>query len=204
MLPLTKPIKTMKKLNLFIATACTIFAMQACHNGATSSATDSTSTTTADITKTDTTKLAATVDTTDTAFVNKAVAGGMTEVQLSQLAQRKTADPKIRDFATMMVTDHTEAGTKLVGIAKQENIPVPNGPDAEQKILINDMSEQNGSDFNKVYVNQMVDDHTKTIALFESMQKTVKDTALKAFITNTLPTLHKHLDAINAIKSSMK
>lgn len=193
----------MKKLNFIIAVACAAFTMQACHNSAATSTADS-STAKPDISKTDTTNIAAAVDTADTAFVDKAATGGMTEIQLSKLALTKTSNSKIKDFAAMMVTDHTAAGNKLMAVAQKENIPIPGEPNAAQKELIENLSKQSGSDFNKAYVNQMFDDHTKTIALFESAQNTVKDTALKSFITATLPTLHKHLDAITAIKSDMK
>jgi len=49
----------------------------------------------------------------------------------------------------------------------------------------------------------MVKDHEATLDMFKKAQTTVKDTSLKSFITNTIPVVQKHLDAIKAIKSGM-
>jgi putative membrane protein len=197
----------MKKLNLFLAVACAAFTMQACHNSASTGTTDSTTTMVkTDSTKvTDTSKMAsAVIDTADTAFTNKAAAGGMTEIAASKLALQMSQNAKIKDFANMMITDHTMAGNKLAAIAKSKNIVLPTGPNAMQQDALTKLSKKTGSDFNMAYVNQMYKDHKETVAMFESEQNMVKDTTLKNFIIATLPTLHKHLDAITAIKSSMK
>ena len=194
----------MKKLNLILVAACTICIMQACHNSASTGTADSTAVTAADKTKAaDSSMQMAAPDTGDVVFADKAAAGGMTEIALSKLAVQQSSNAKIKDFANMMITDHTAAGDKLAAIAKKEGINLPTGPDTLQQNMISDMSKKTGSDFNKAYVKQMVTDHKKTIAMFEKEQTTVKDTVLKGFITGTLPTLHKHMDAVNALKSSM-
>ena len=190
----------MKTLNLIMIAASSALIMQACHNG-NNTATTTDTTTTTDATKTDTTKMLA-ADTVDISFATKAAQGGMTEIALSKL-ELQSSNNKIKDFANMMVTDHTDAGNKLAAIAKAKNITLPALPDTVQQATIADISKKTGVALNKAYVAQMVTDHKNTIAMFEAAQKTVKDTTLKAFITNTLPTLHKHMDAINAIKSGM-
>ncbi|WP_461452042.1 DUF4142 domain-containing protein [Mucilaginibacter sp.] len=193
----------MKALNLIMIAAGSALMMQACHNGTNTSTTiDTTTTTTADATKTDTGKMIAAADSADVNFATKAAQGGMTEIALSKL-ELQSSNNKIKDFANMMVTDHTDAGNKLTAIAKAKNIMLPTLPDTTQQAVITDLSKKSGTALNKAYVAQMVADHQKTIAMFEAAQSAVKDTTLKTFITNTLPTLHKHMDAINAIKSSM-
>jgi len=194
---------TMKKLNLFIAAALSAGMLQACHSSS-SSSTDTTTVVKSDTVKSESSKTtSATPDSGDVKFAMKAAAGGMTEIAASKLAIAQTANSKVKDFANMMVTDHTAAGNKLAAIAKTENITLPAGPDSTQQKKLDELSKKTGSDFTKSYVDMMVMDHKKTIDLFEAEQKNGKDTTLKAFATSTLPTLHKHLDAITAIKSGM-
>jgi putative membrane protein len=191
----------MKKLNLMIVAACAAFTMQACHSNSSTTTSDTTTTTVkTDSTKVDTSKIAA----ADTAFTNKAASGGATEIAASKMALKMSQNAKIKDFANMMISDHTAAGDKLATIAKSKSITLPSGPNAMQQSALDSLSKKTGSDFNMAYVNQMYEDHKETVAMFQSAQNTVKDTTLKAFITATLPTLQKHLDAITAIKSSMK
>jgi putative membrane protein len=195
----------MKKLNLIIGGCLSVAMLQACHSGNKAAGGDTTTVTTVtkDSSKTDTTKMVTAVDTVDTKFAMNAAAGGMTEIALSKLAMNQTMNSKIKDFANMMVTDHTDAGNKLSAIAQQEKIILPTGPDSAQQKKIDELTGKSGSDLTKTYVNDMVMDHEKTIMLFENEQKMGKDSSLKAFATATLPTIHKHLDAIMAIKKGM-
>jgi putative membrane protein len=197
----------MKKINLIIAATLSFGMLQACHNGAK----DSTQTADSINAATDTgkkdsvVKMAATTpDNDDAKFAVAAGNGGLTEIALSKLAQQQATSAAIKDFATMMVTDHTKAGAKLMALANTKNIAMPSTPGSAEQKIIDDMSKKSGSDFDKAYVDQMVTDHKNAIDLFENEQKNAVDTDLKTFATNTLPTLHKHYDAIMSIKNSMK
>jgi putative membrane protein len=192
----------MKKLSLIITAAAAVFTMQACHNSATSTTTTDSTVTKTDETKTDTSKMAM-ADTADASFATKAAIGGMTEIELSKVAAQKTTNTKIKDFANMMITDHTAAGNKLADIAKSKNIPLPAEPDSAHKTVIATISAKTGKDFDKAYVDQMVIDHKMTIDMFKQCETMVKDTAFKGFITTTLPTIQHHYDAIKALKSGM-
>lgn len=192
----------MKKLNLIITAACAVMAMQACKNNAKSGATDSTTTITSDVTKTDSTTMAP-VDTGDASFATKAAVGGMTEIALSKAAQQQATSQKVKDFASMMITDHTAAADKLSVIAKTKGITLPTAPDSTKQNIINNISKKTGKDFDKAYVDQMVKDHEETLDMFKKAQTSVKDTSLRAFFTNTTPVIQKHLDAIKAIKKGM-
>jgi hypothetical protein len=52
------------------------------------------------------------------AFVKHAAMGGLAEVKLSQLANDRASDMKVKDFARRMITDHTQANNELKPIAE--------------------------------------------------------------------------------------
>jgi putative membrane protein len=192
----------MKKLNLILVAGLGALIMQACHNN-NAKTTVSDSTVTTDVTKTDSTKIIAPVDTGDANFAVNAAAGGMTEIALSKAAQQQATTVRIKEFAGMMVTDHSALGDKLSVIAKTKSISLPAGPDTIQQNMINDISKKTGKDFDKAYVNQMVKDHESTLKMFKKEETMIKDTSLKSFIVYAIPVIQKHLTAIKAIKSSM-
>ena len=140
----------------------------------------------------------------DAKFAVDAANGGMTEIQLSQLATIKTVNDKVKAFATMMVMDHSKAGGELKAIAMTKNITLPDSVNADSKKAIGDLSKKSGADFDKAYVDKMVADHKATVDMFESASKSLKDADLKAFVDKTLPTIKGHLDNINKIKAGMK
>lgn len=135
----------------------------------------------------------------DSKFAVDAADGGMAEVALGELAQSKGTDPKVKEFGKMMVADHTKANDELKALAASKNITLPAAPGEEKQKVATDLSAKSGKDFDKAYIDQMVDDHQKTVKLFEDGQKNVKDADIKAFIDKTLPVLKSHLDHVKSL-----
>ncbi|SHM82518.1 putative membrane protein [Mucilaginibacter sp. OK098] len=159
-------------------------------------------------TKDTTTNAAATggiaVTADDAKFATDAANGGLAEVALGKLAQTKATNAHVKSFADMMVTDHTKVNDELAAIAKTKNITLPAAPDADHQKKLDDLSKLSGKDFDKAYVDAMVDGHKKTLDLMQMAAKDCKDADLKAFAAKTAPVVQTHLDAINKIHDSMK
>ena len=52
----------------------------------------------------------------DSSFIMEAAAGGMMEVEVGKIAQQNAANQRVKDFGTMMVTDHGKANDELKSI----------------------------------------------------------------------------------------
>ena len=195
----------MKKLSLIMLTALAAFAFHACNNGTKDSKESADS---SNMTKDTSTNPAATggiaVDKDDAKFVTTAANDGMAEVAAGKMAQEKAVGTRVKEFAAMMVTDHTKAGDELAALAKTKNITLPATPDEDAQKKADDLSKKTGKDFDKAYVDHMVDAHENAVKLFTDASQNCKDADLKAFATKTLPTLKMHLDSIKALKKSMK
>jgi putative membrane protein len=191
----------MRKLSLMALSLGAALAIQSC--GGTKTSTEKADS--SNVAKMDSTKgPAIAVDTTDAKFAVKAANGGMAEVALGKLAQQKATDAKVKDFGAMMVTDHTKANEEFMAIAKSKNITLPATVDADEQKDADDLSKKSGADFDKAYVDKMVDDHKKDIKDFEDETKNAQDPDIKAFAVKTLPVLRMHLQHIEAIKAGLK
>lgn len=140
----------------------------------------------------------------DRDFLTEAASGGLMEVELGKIASTNAASPKVKEFGRMMVTDHSKANTELKTVAGKENVAVPATPADKQQKHIDDLKAKKGADFDKDYVDMMVDDHKEDIDKFQDEAKNGKNTAIKAFAAKTLPVLYKHLNSIKTIKDGMK
>lgn len=69
---------------------------------------------------------------------------------------------------------------------------------------MDDLTKLTGKDFDKAYVDAMVDGHKKTLDLMKDEAKDGKDAELKGFAAKTAPVVQTHLEAINKIHDSMK
>jgi len=136
-------------------------------------------------------------------FAQKAATGGMMEVELGNIAQKNSSTQQIKDFGKMMVDDHSKANQQLKDLASVKNINLPTLVTSDQQQDIDKLSKKTGADFDKAYVSMMIDDHKKDIKEFKDAEGKAKDADIKNFISNTLPVLQKHLDAIQAIDKKM-
>jgi putative membrane protein len=143
-------------------------------------------------------------DEESSSFLVKAADGGMSEVQLGQLAQEKGTSARVKSFGAMMVHDHSAANDQVKALASQRNVTLPSVPGDKNQSTFNDLSKKTGKDFDKAYIDAMVKDHKEDIDEFQSASKNVKDNEVKSFVDNTLPKLNMHLDSAQAIQKKMK
>lgn len=194
----------MKKLSLIMLVVFAAWSFQACKNKAKDSTSTADSANEAKDTAKTTAKANISVDQNDAKFVVTAAADGMAEVNLGKVAEVKASSTRVKNFAAMMVADHSKAGNALADLAKSKNITLPTAPDTSAQEKAQKLAKKSGKDFDKDYVDAMVDGHKKAVKLFEDASQNLKDPDLKAFAIKTLPTLKMHLDSINAIHDKMK
>ena len=146
--------------------------------------------------------VAALADSPDASFMKSAAEGGMSEVELGQLAQQKASNPAVKDFGAMMVKDHTAANEKLKALAASEQVTLPDSPSLMQKASKTKLNMLSGDSFDKSYVKGMIDDHKNDIKEFRNEISEGKDPQARAFASATLPTLQMHLQKIQSIAAS--
>ena len=103
---------------------------------------------------------------TDQKFIDKAVLGSRSEIELSQLALEKAQALRVRDFAKAMVHDHTAADTELGVIAQSKNLPVPAALDGEHQYDVNRLKNLSDAQFDAAYIDLMRQDHDSAVSLF--------------------------------------
>jgi putative membrane protein len=140
----------------------------------------------------------------DMDFMSTADLAGLAEVELGKLAQTKAQNAEVKKFAALMVTDHTKAGDELKALGKKKDFKPATEMDSGHKATMEKLKGMTGADFDKAYVDAMVDDHEDAVDLFKSHSESGKDPELKAFAAKTLPVLQGHLNMIKDIKAKMK
>ena len=126
----------------------------------------------------------------DVNFVKQEVSRSMLEVELGKLAEQKSSSDYIKQFGRMIQSDHFKAGKELKIIASRNNISVAGVMTSEK---IDDLSVLNGSEFDKRYINTMIDYNNTEIKEFEDASLIIKNVELKKWIDKTLATIKNHL-----------
>lgn len=138
---------------------------------------------------------------TDRRFVQEAGAGGAAEVALGTMATQRASRSEVRQFGQQMVDDHTRAGAVLKQIATARGMSPPDAPTPAQRKVADRLAQRSGDAFDRSYLNQMVLDHEKTIAVFRREARSGRDPELRAFAAATLPTLDGHLRMVRTLQT---
>lgn len=149
----------------------------------------------------------------DRDFVEDQLAGGNAEVELGRLAQERASDPEVREFAGMMVRDHRKAGDELKQIATRHAMqPRAEGTAGTSGAAMKDdhtdlrerLSKLSGSEFDREYIDAMVDDHQKAVDAVEDKADGSDHADVKHWAASTLPTLRQHLERAKQIQENLR
>jgi putative membrane protein len=137
----------------------------------------------------------------DQQFLDFAAQTDMVEAHIGQLAQSEASSQAVKDYAQMLVTDHTNDYLALHGLAAKDNLNLPGAIDAaHNKAMIAPYHQLKGAGFDHRYVEDMIAGHTKAIAIYKQEAADAQDPEVKAYAQETLPTLEKHLDGAKALE----
>ncbi len=136
----------------------------------------------------------------DRSFVMKAAMGGMMEVQAANIVLKNSSNERIKNFASMMVRDHSNANNELKSLASAKGLMIPEDSlNMKNKAHVDAMEKMQGKALDNHYVGMMLNDHKKDVAEFEKESNAANDADLKNWSGKMVPTLKMHLDSIQAI-----
>jgi putative membrane protein len=139
------------------------------------------------------------LDAADRHFIRKAGEGGLAEVELGKLAEEKGQSEEVKKFGQRMVDDHTKANDQLKQLAESKGVTLPTELSATDKAAKARLAKLSGEKFDQAYMHDMVQDHSKDVSEFKKASTTAKDSAVKSFASETLPTLEDHLKEARSI-----
>jgi predicted outer membrane protein len=116
------------------------------------------------------------------------------EVRLGKLAQQRAKSTEVKDFAQRMVDDHGQANGKLMQIAEQKGIELPQDLSEDAQATYKELQQQSGAEFDQAYMDEMISDHEDDVSAFEDYVENANDPDLRSFAEETLPTLKEHLE----------
>lgn len=129
--------------------------------------------------------------------MTKAAQGGLTEVQLGELASKRGTSKAVKRYGQRMVKDHTPVNNQLKQLAAKKGVTLPTSLDTTNQQVKQSLSELSGAAFNREYLNQMLKDHQNDVSAFQTEAQQGQDPDVKAFAAQTLPTIQKHLQQVS-------
>jgi putative membrane protein len=139
----------------------------------------------------------------DTSFIKEAAQGGLMEVKMGQTAKDHGQNEDVKNYGEMLVKDHSKANDRLTQLATSKGVNLAKEIEPKHAAAMKDIENKSGADFDRAFIQDAIKDHRKDIAKFEKASRDLNDSELKAFATETLPTLRNHLAEAERIAKSM-
>jgi putative membrane protein len=129
-------------------------------------------------------------------FADSAAQSDLYEITAGRLAIEKGESAQTREFAQMMVTDHTRSSENLkAAIARSgQTLDLPAKLDAAHEAQIDVLRSLAGADFDREYLSQQMAAHRKTLDVLKSYGGEGDTAELRQFAQATIPVVQKHHD----------
>jgi putative membrane protein len=145
---------------------------------------------------------------TDANVVDALTTANQGEVDYSKIAADKATNPSVKQFAQLMVKDHSAMVDGLKSLTSKLNV-TPAANDKVNDLIkenqkdINDLNGKTGKDFDKEFMEEQVDMHQETLDLLNDLDGKTTNPDIKAAIAEAKPKVQAHLDQAKSIKDKV-
>ena len=146
-----------------------------------------------------TTVWAQTPSVTDAEFVMKASVGNTFEMEEAKIAVERATDPRLKAYAQKMLADHGDAMKKLSDASAKANAKAEMTLDKPHQMMVDNLKQFNGTDFDKIYMADQIASHAETVALLSDYKQNGQNSDLKSWANEALPIVKGHFADINAM-----
>ena len=135
----------------------------------------------------------------DKKFAKAALAGGMAEVELGQLAQQKSNSDDVKKFGQRMVDDHTKLNDQMKPIAASIGVQPPADLTPKDKALMVKLQGLSGDDFDKAYIKAMLKDHKQDDKDFQTEMSSGQNPQEKDAASQGDAVIKQHLQMVEEL-----
>ena len=135
----------------------------------------------------------------DPLFAAAAACGGMTEVALAELGEKKATDPDLIAFSKRMVAEHTKLNGELMSLASKKNVPLPKTLSPGAQFCSQSLAGLSGEEFDACYAKAQLVAHLEAVSTFEAEAERGQDPEMKELATKGLSHIKEHLMTIKPI-----
>jgi putative membrane protein len=126
------------------------------------------------------------------------------EIDLSRLAKQQASSRDVKSFADMIENDHGSALKDLQKVMNKNGVEEStNSKPAEGKEELAKLQKLSGAQFDREFMNTMVMDHQKDLDELRKAQTSVQNADLKDYINDLIPTVQKHLDKAQDLRTKL-
>jgi predicted outer membrane protein len=119
------------------------------------------------------------------------------EIELSQWALQRSANPQVRAAASMIVTQHVQLQKEDQQAAAKLNFTLPDRPADDMQIGIDRMSKENGKTFDDDYANTLRQAHGEAFILIAQVRADTRNTVMRPLADSANDFIKMHMQVLD-------
>ena len=146
---------------------------------------------------------------TDAQIAMIAVTANSVDIDAAKMADQKTTNKAVKEFAATMVRDHTAVNTKATALAKKLGV-TPEESDTSKSLKSDGDKKMaqlvalTGAEFNKAYIDNEVSYHEAVIGVLDNtLIPNTKNAELKVLLESARPIFASHLEHAKKLQASI-
>jgi putative membrane protein len=154
-------------------------------------------------------------------FMRLAAMSDRFEIATSRLAQQKSQNAAVKQFAETMIRDHEKTTAELQQmsaaaggmpqnqartggqVARTAGPGPQDGLDQQHAALLQQLEQASGAGFDRLYARQQAMAHQQAVDMFRNYAQQGDTPALRQWASGTLPALEHHLQMAQQLQQSM-
>lgn len=130
------------------------------------------------------------------------------ELKLAQLTQSKQVSKPVREYATMLVTNHSKHLEKTRGLLEKAGGMQQDSAGAQQLMTMDRQAQQQlggleGDAYARAYMDHMVMSHRMGIDMVDASMSVATDSAQREFLQTTKQAMQKHLERAQQVQGQL-
>ena len=128
-------------------------------------------------------------------FLAQAASANQFEIESSQLALQASQNVAVRNYANLLISDHTRLGQQVAAAAAAGGVPMPPPGllPAQQSALAQLQAAGTGPNFDMAYRQAQIDAHNQAIGLMQNYSASGDVPALRSAAGGAIPMMQMHL-----------
>ena len=146
---------------------------------------------------------------TDPQIAMIAVTADTVDIDAGKLAAEKTSNAKVKEFAELMVRDHSSVNDQATALAKKLNLTPEESPTSKSlkaggDKMMTKLKGLSGAQFDKAYVDNEVAYHEQVLgAVDKTLIPNAQNAELKSLLESARPVFVSHLNHAKELQASL-
>jgi putative membrane protein len=128
------------------------------------------------------------------------------EIEQARLAQQKSNNEQVRQFAAMMIEQHTQARQKQSALSsREETSPLSERLTTQSQATLETLKSKQGTEFDQAYIQSQIVAHQQVLeAIRNELRPNAQNPELQQYLQQLEPQVAQHLEHARHAEQSLQ